>query len=274
MGTMSVDVLILYQGLPVFYRSYSQPKLEDFALTAGFFDAIMSFSELNVGEKLDTISMSDSLFHFYSKQGLTFVYRESRETPIGQLQVTRLLKELASAFLQEMPQAAAWAGHIEKFTSFTPTCDKILQVHPPHRGFPVLFWAFANPVYMTPVLQITPVLPENEESLYELQYYLKKSMAQFGRRRISNLIHRPFLLYLPRAKRIAYIVAFHLGQRTSPVTYLLCYVAEERDWFAFYQLRSLFSKRVRVIVPELANYLQTLENNPLADDIWRNRDRL
>ncbi|HMF33386.1 MAG TPA: hypothetical protein VKK79_18315, partial [Candidatus Lokiarchaeia archaeon] len=128
---------------------------------------------------------------------------------------------------------------------------------------------------MTPVLQVMPVLPENEESLFELQYYLKKSMAQFGRRRISHLIRRPFLLYLPRAKRIAYVVAFHLGQgRMSPVTYFLCYVAEERDWFAFYQLRSLFAKRVRVVVPELANYLQTLENNPLADDIRQNRDHI
>ncbi|HMF33205.1 MAG TPA: hypothetical protein VKK79_17400, partial [Candidatus Lokiarchaeia archaeon] len=59
------DLLILHNGLLAFYRSYGERFLEDFDVTAGFFQAILEFSKLEVGESLETISMSDSLFHFY-----------------------------------------------------------------------------------------------------------------------------------------------------------------------------------------------------------------
>lgn len=271
---MATDVLILYQGLPVFYRSYGQQKLDDYVSTAGFFEAILTFSTLKVGENLETISMSDSLFHFYSKNGFAFVFKEPRVRSVGAEHVVPKLKELATAFFIEFPNAANWAGDIQRFGSFAATCDRILKVPLVRRGFPVLFRIMVKPFFITPVLQVIPVSAENEETLYELQHYLKQFIQGFGRKNRLGLIHKPFLVYLPRTRRIAYIYAFHLGLRRIAITHLLCFIAEEQDWFEWYQLLSLFYKRAKYISPEIAEYLHVLESNPLANTIHENRKRV
>ncbi len=271
---MSADVLITYQGLPVFFRSYGQQKLDDYISTAGFFEAILTFSTLKVGESLETISMSDSLFHFYSKNGFAFVLKEPRASSLGTEQITAKLKELATAFLIEFPAAANWAGDVQRCGSFAATCDRILKVPLVRRGFPVLFRIMVKPFFITPVLQVMPVSIENEESMYELQYYLKQSIEGFGRKNRLGLIHKPFLIYLPRTRRIAYIYAFHLGLRRVAITHLLCFIADERDWFEWYQLMSLFSRRAKYISPEVAEYLHLLESNPLADEVQQHRRRV
>ncbi len=271
---MCADVLIVYQGLPVFYRSYGQQKLDDYISTAGFFEAILAFSTLKVGESLETISMSDSLFHFYSKHGFAFVLKEPRAKSLGTEQLSAKLKELATAFLIEFPTAANWAGDIQRCGSFAATCDRILKVPLVRRGFPVLFRIMVKPFFITPVTQLVPVSSENEESLYELQFYLKQSVETFGRKNRLGLIHRPFLVYLPRTRRIAYVYAFHQGLRRIAITHLLCFVAEEQDWFEWYQLLSLFYRRAKYISPEVGEYLHLLESNPVADDIQQNRRRV
>ncbi len=270
----SADVLIVHNGLPVFYRSYGQQKLDDYVSIAGFFEAIMIFSNLKVRENLDTITMSDSLFHFYSKSGLAFIYKEPRAQSQGSVQVSILLRELADAFLEEFPTAARWAGNIEKCGSFAATCDRILKIPLVRRGFPVLFRIMVKPFFITPVLQVVPVAAENEQSMYELQYNLKRSIEEFGRKNRINLIRHPFLIYLPRTRRIAYIASFHLDLRRLAVSHFLCFIAEEHDWFEFYQLISLFSRRAKFIYPEVASYLRVLESNPIAEEIQRNRTRV
>jgi hypothetical protein len=54
----------------------------------------------------------------------------------------------------------------------------------------------------------------------------------------------------------------------------MCYITEEYDWFALYQLLSLFFKRAQYIIPSVAHYLHTLENHPISPEVKQDKDKI
>lgn len=264
---MSTDFLILHSGIIAFHRFYGEKKFENFDLTAGFFQAILEFSKIEVGESLETINMSDSLFYFYAKEGLTFILRQERTSSRSREEDTHILVQLATKFFEEFPSAAAkWDGNTNAFNKFTASCDKIFQSQPKRKGFPILLRVALEPFFIAPVLLGNPVTEDFEISLYELQFHLKKYIEQMGRVSLIRLKLKPILLYLSNTKQIAYIYAFPMKMQGSAATHFLCYVAKESEWFAFYQVMSLFFKRAQQILPKISQHLIFLESSPPLSD--------
>ncbi|OLS14814.1 MAG: hypothetical protein RBG13Loki_1573 [Promethearchaeota archaeon CR_4] len=271
---MPSAILILNNGLLAFYRSYGEQKLDDFDLTAGFFQAILNFSKLEVGENLETISMSDSYYYFLVKNAFSFILKEDRSSEKTREQIAAILEQLSDKFFQEFPDAASWNGISNYFAKFALACDWIVQARPTRKGFPILFRIALVPLFITPVLQVLPVKSENEETLCELQFQLKKYVREIGRKNLSTWMKQPFLIYLPHNRRIAYIISFHFGMKPTSITHLLCYITEEYDWFALYQLLSLFFKRSQYILPSVAHYLSTLEHHPISPEIKQDKEKI
>ncbi len=271
---MPSAVLILNNGLLAFYRSYGEQRLDDFDLTAGFFQAILNFSKLEVGENLETISMSDSYYYFLVKNAFSFILKEDRSSEKTREQIAALLDNLSEKFFEEFPDAGQWNGISNYFARFALTCDLIIQARPSRKGFPILFRIALVPLFITPVLQVLPIKPENEETLCELQFQLKKYIKELGRKNLSTWMKQPFLIYLPYSRRIAYIIAFHYAMKPSAITHLMCYITEEFDWFALYQLLSLFYKRAQYIIPSVAQYLHTLEMHPISPEVKQDKEKI
>jgi len=110
----------------VFHRSIGNKVLENFNATAGFFQAIMEFSKLQVGENLEAVSMSDSLFYFSSKRGFTFIFRDERSSPKTREQIAIILNHISEGFFDMFPDAANWDGDTDSFNQFTSFCDDVL----------------------------------------------------------------------------------------------------------------------------------------------------
>ena len=271
---MPSAILILNNGLLAFYRSYGEQKLDDFDLTAGFFQAILNFSKLEVGENLETISMSDSYYYFLVKNSFSFILKDDRTSEKTREQIAAILEQLSERFFEEFPDAGTWNGISNYFAKFALACDWIVQARPTRKGFPILFRIALVPLFITPVLQVLPVKSENEETLCELQFQLKKYVKELGRKNLSTWMKQPFLIYLPYSRRIAYIIGFHLDMKPTSITHLICYITEEYDWFALYQLLSLFFKRAQYILPSVAHYLFTLEHHPISPEIKQDKEKI
>lgn len=264
---MCADVLILRSSILLFNRAYGEKTLENLDLTGGFLSAIAGFSQVEVGENLEAVNMSDSLFYFYTKDQYTFILREERSSATTREQVARILKQLSAKFFQEFPNIDAWEGNLDDFTSFTTTCDKILQARPTRKGFPILYQVALQPFFLAPLLHVVPVVPEHENCLYELQYHLRRYMEQIGIPNLATLSEKSFLLYLPRCRHLAYAYAFGTSDEDGAISHFLCYLVEEEVWFAFYQVMSLFFRRAQHILPQVANYLALLDTNPSFSDV-------
>ncbi len=264
---MSFEFLILKDGLPAFHRTYLGKGMENFNLTAGFFQALAVFSKNVVGQNLETISMSDSLFYFSMKNKFIFILRVDRTSPITKQQVGFILEQLSARFLQDFPNASLWTGKIGFFEEFSQFCDKILQVSPFRKGFPILLRVARKPFFLNLVQQVTPTTSENEESENELIGYLNQHAKQRGLKRIFANFKQSQFFYLTATHHIVYIFPFRRNQQKQQVTHLLCFIAEEGDWFTFYQLIPVIRKRFQQILPPLNDYLMELEKNPISNTI-------
>ncbi len=96
-------------------------------MTAGFFQAILQFSKMQVGENLEAINMSDSLFYFSTKESFTFIIREEKSSPRTGKEINLMLSQLSQQFLEKFPSAAKWDGDLSYFESFSGICDDILN---------------------------------------------------------------------------------------------------------------------------------------------------
>ncbi len=135
---MSPDVYILKDGLPVVNRSSGDKTLENVNMTAGFFQAILQFSKMQVGENLEAINMSDSLFYFSTKESYTFIIRLEKSSPRTGKEINQMLTQLSQRFFEKFPSAAKWDGDVSCFESFSPICDDILSTKapPPDKNLP------------------------------------------------------------------------------------------------------------------------------------------
>src|SRR5271157_1438892 len=248
--------------------------MDDFDLTAGFFQAMLDFSKIEVGENLETLSLSDSLFYFYTSGTFTFILKEGKNSTKSREEVAIILEDIAGKFFREFPEAINWDGNRNAFMSFTTTCDEILQSRPTRKGFPILYRIGWDPLFVTPILHVVPVAPKNEPLIFELQYHLKRYAEQLGRANMLNGKNKPFLLYLPKQKQITYICPFDIGLEGDNITHFLAYVTEENDWFSFYQVMVLFYKRVQNIIPPIALHLDFLEDNPAFGEIEVQRPKI
>ncbi|HMF32267.1 MAG TPA: hypothetical protein VKK79_12670 [Candidatus Lokiarchaeia archaeon] len=123
---MSPDVYILKDGLPAYQRTCGEQKMGDMNVTAGFLQAIMQFSKAQVGENLEAISMSDSLFYFSTKKEFAFILRMERNSPKTRDEIAEVLNQLADKFFEEFPAAEKWDGRDDYFNTFNIYCDDIL----------------------------------------------------------------------------------------------------------------------------------------------------
>ncbi|HMF34178.1 MAG TPA: hypothetical protein VKK79_22325 [Candidatus Lokiarchaeia archaeon] len=263
----SSEVWILKESMPVFHRSYGEKNLENFELIAGFLKAVLQFWSHEVQQDLEALKMSDFLFYFSVQGEFTFILREDRKSPRMKEQVTLILESLAERFFHEFPNATKWKGNLTDFDGFTMSCDEVLQASPARKGFPMLLKVALKPFSLTPVLQMTPIPSENEESLEELKSQLNQVVKQGGTKRIKTFLMRPCLLYLPSAQQVVYIYSFSQDPNSKDLAYLLCFVAREQDWFTLYQVITLVRKKAQYIIPQLIGYLQQLEENSAPDEI-------
>ncbi len=112
-------------------------------MTAGFFQAILQFSNMHVGENLEAISLSDSMFYFSAKDNFTFIIRIEKSSPKSQKEIMIMLNLLSQRFFEMFPSAANWEGNLSLFEDFAPTCEGIFQIQavptdisPSHDTFP------------------------------------------------------------------------------------------------------------------------------------------
>jgi len=271
---MSFEFLILKDGLPAFHRTYNGKGIENFNLTAGFFQAVVLFSKRVVGRSLETISMSDFLFYFSMKGNFTFILRVDRTSPITKEQVSLMLEQLAERFFQDFPKATLWGGKMGLFEKFSRFCDEVLQVSPTRKGFPILLRIARKPFFFNSVQQITPISSENEDSLNELVGYLNKYVEQWGQKKFNVLFKQSQLFYLTNTHRIVYIFPFSQNLPNKEFSHFLCYLAEEGDWFTFYQLITVIRKRFQQILPALTDYLVKLEKNPTSSEVKEEKSKV
>ncbi len=95
-------------------------------MTAGFFQAILQFSKMQVGENLEAISMSDSLFYFSTKESFTFIIRVEKSSPRTGKEINLMLSQLSKRFFEKFPSAAKWNGELSYFESFLDISDDII----------------------------------------------------------------------------------------------------------------------------------------------------
>jgi len=101
--------------------------VEKLDLTAGFLQAIADFSKVEVGQDLETISMSNSRYYFAQKQGYFFVLIDEQNSSRTKEQAGVLLDSLYRRFFKECPSAARkWNGDRSTFKSFGPACDEVM----------------------------------------------------------------------------------------------------------------------------------------------------
>ena len=112
-------------------------------MTAGFFQAILEFSKMQVGENLEAINLSDSLFYFKTKDNFTFIIRIEKTSPFSQSVLKTMLTQLSERFFEKFPSADKWDGNLSYFEGFSPICDAIISSHSPPKeltlpqdGFP------------------------------------------------------------------------------------------------------------------------------------------
>ncbi len=271
---LSSDIVILKDGLPVFHRSYGNKVIENFELAAGFFQAILEFSRIQVGQSLEAISMSEFLFYFRIVKGFTFIVREERDAAKTKEQVGLLLNQLSERFFNDYPNADQWGGNLEFFEGFTTACDEILKSRPTRKGFPILFRIAFKPFFLTPVLQPAPSSEENEDLVNEILSYLYNLVEQDDLKKFLTLFKQPLLLYLSKSHRIVYVYPYYQNPRVKEFTHLLCFIADEGDWYTFYQLLTLIRKRFQRISPPLADFLLKMERDPASPEVKQGKSKI
>ncbi|MFX0090646.1 MAG: hypothetical protein ACFFBD_02695 [Candidatus Hodarchaeota archaeon] len=254
---MIAEILILKDGICVFHRAYGEMIIENVNLTGGFFEAILLFSsQLNEG-MLKSITMGESIFHFAVKRGFTFVIREKRDLIDSDEPIDDILDQFARQFHKQFPDAAQWDSVASHFANFNVTADQIIKKRPSRQGFPILLDVLLKPFFTAPVTQLVPVSQENQNSLLELQYQLRKYAEEIELKKLELLLEKPFVLYLPKSQKIVYLFPLHLESQ-EPI-YLLCFLTNHRFWFAFYQLMPLIHQKTNLIIPTIMKHINILE---------------
>ncbi len=219
--------------------------------------------------------MSNFIFYFCEKKdGFTFILREESNSTTTKEQALSLLDRLAERFFKEYPNAGKWNGNLAAFEGFTALCDEILQTRPTRQGFPLIFQIVFKPFVLAPVQQITPVRSEWEIHFGELRSRFKTYTELIDRRDLRNLLEKPHVFYLPNTRHLVFIYAFRQELKSKEISHLLCYFVEEKEWFTFYQLISLFQQRAQRILQGLIPLIERLERDPLSNESKQEKKKI
>ncbi len=244
-------------------------------MTASLLSAIRSLSKVEMGQELETISMSDSQFYFAQKREFNFFLIDDKNSSRTKEQAKILLESLSERFFKEYPDAAGmWRGDLSVFEGFGPACDEVVQVQPTRKGFPALLRIVLEPYLVTPVTQLLPLSGEKEDAVDHLLASLLKETERASLKDLRRLFEKPHLVFLPGKHQIVFIYAFRQTSKSKDVSHLLCFLVAEDEWFTFYQLLPLFQKHALRVLPPLADFLQKLEKNPAAPEVKQQKSSM
>ncbi len=261
------ELLIFKDGLAVFHRSYSENQLKDYDMTAGFLQAMLQFSNLEVQDNIEALRLSNSAFYFHSKKQFNFVLREDRNLNDANEYAPRMLQQLANKFFEQYPQALMWDGNLNAFVDFSGVCDQVLQTSPVRKGTPIIFRCAVESLFFAPIFDIVQITPAMEETVYELQMQLRKFAQNVGMQFFWTRLQEPLLFHLPATHSIAFICAIHAETMLGGTNYLLSTVFDENDFDSFYQLSSLVRRKFNHNLLRLTDFLTSYEQDPLSSSL-------
>ena len=263
---MIIEVIILRNGLHAFHRIYNDISIENINITGGLFQAIYSFSQVYTEDELRSINMKQFVYHFKAFNGFIFILKQLTDPDFPTETIQYLLDQLGESFFKNYPDADEWDGvSKQKFEDFTFVCDEILERSPLRRGVPFLFKVLLKPFLMVPITQVISITNENQNLYNQIIYHFNRYSELLGYKNLLKLVENPFMLYLKTPQNLVYAYPFLNTSKKDNFVYLLCFVTENRNWFAFYQVNSLINKKAGYILPALENYLQKFEKNPTND---------
>ncbi|OLS25738.1 MAG: hypothetical protein HeimC3_13170 [Candidatus Heimdallarchaeota archaeon LC_3] len=265
---MIIEVIILRNGLHAFHRIYSDISIENINITGGLFQAIYSFSQVYAEDELRSINMKQFIYHFKAHKGFIFILKQLSDPDFSTEVIRYLLDQLGLSFFKNYPDAEEWDGiSKQKFDDFTLVCDEILDRRPLRRGVPFLFKVLLKPFLMLPISQVVSITSENQNLYNYIIYHFHRYSELLGYKNLVKLVENPFMLYLKIPQNLVYAYPFLNTTKKDNFVYLLCFVTENKNWFAFYQVNSLINKKVGYILPILEDYLKKIEKNPTIDSL-------
>lgn len=261
------ELLIFKDGLTVFHRSYSENQLKDYDMTAGFLQAMLQFSHLEVQDNIEALRLSNSAFFFHSKKQFNFVLREDRNLNDASEYAPRMLQQLANRFFDQYPNALTWDGNLNAFVDFSGACDEVLKTSPVRKGTPIIFRCAVESMFFAPIFDIVQIKPEMEETVYELQIQLRKFAQNVGMQFFWTRLQEPLLFHLPSTHSIAFICGIHAETILGGTNYLLSTVFDENDFDSFYQLSSLIRRKFKILMLRFGAFLAAYEQDPLSSSL-------
>jgi hypothetical protein len=241
--------------------------IENINITGGLFQAIYSFSQVYAEDELRSINMKQFVYHFKAFKGFILILKQFYDPNAGIEEIQKVLDQLGSKFLTQFPSAEQWDGVRHEFEDFTFACDEILKRSPLRRGVPFVFKVLLKPFLMLPISQVVSITSENQNLYDELIYHFHQYVELLGYKNLIKLVEYPFMLNLKMPQNLVYVYPFMNTAKKDNFVYFLCFITENRNWFAFYQLNSLINQKVGYILPILQDYLEKIEMNPTLDQI-------